>query len=137
MKKLIIIFIGIGVVLLILTGCPMGITIESRIGMFESDLNSLDRSELYKNFHPDATYYNLIKDPEYFNGSPLSSANMPFHFSNLSEPVDSGDGQKTLTANFSSGVTSDTCTFIMEQSGIDWLIRRFDLSSFNIHKSVQ
>ncbi|MBN2444501.1 MAG: hypothetical protein JXJ04_24280 [Spirochaetales bacterium] len=137
MKKLIIMVIAAGVVLLILSGCPMGITIESRIGMFESDLNSSDRSDVYLNFHPDTSSYNQIKDPDYFDGTPLAAIYKPIHFSNLSDSVDIGNGQERVTADFSSLGYSDTCTFIMEQSGIDWLIRRFDLADFNIQKSIQ
>ena len=115
MKKIITMCIGISALLIMITGCPPveePVSIEERISMFEDDLNGDDRSDLYTHFHPDTESYDQIKDETFFEETPLATVYKPINFSNLSDPVDAGNDQMEVTADFSNNSYTDTCTFI-------------------------
>ncbi|MBN2532108.1 MAG: hypothetical protein JXB88_04420 [Spirochaetales bacterium] len=141
MKKIIIMFMVFSALFIMLTGCPPieeTMSIEERIKSFEDGLNNSNREDLYENFHPDAGQYEQIKDPDYWEESIFFYGNRPFDFSNLSDPVDAGSGKMEVTADYTSGVDSGSCTFVMKEDGADdWYILQFTYGEFEIYKTGQ
>ncbi|MBN1697512.1 MAG: hypothetical protein JW881_08370 [Spirochaetales bacterium] len=106
------------------------VSIEQRISMFEDDLNTSGRGDIYLHFHPQETaMYDQIKNPAFFEGSPLDYDNEPFTITISSGPTSIGGGQEQLTGTFSHQYDSFSLLLIMMQANDsdDWLIKEFDL----------
>jgi len=136
MKKNTFIFIIISIFVIILFSCDLlPVSIEERISLFVDALNSSapDR-QLYEHFHPDLGYYDQL-DEDYFDSTPLSSANQPFSITPTGSPYDVGGGLQRVDANFDSDVlSSSNCYFRMKMDGQDWYIIYFYLDAWYIQK---
>jgi len=72
-RQLALLGILIAAAVLLPISCDLlgSVSIGDRIALFQSDLNTADRSAIYLNFHPDlTTHYNAIKgDPTIFDNT--------------------------------------------------------------------
>ena len=121
--RLILMTIALLLPLLFFHSCGFfGITIEERIQSFEDDLNLIDRSDAYLNFHPSLTTdYDEIKNPAYrFN--PVFPNNMTYIPYTITIIDDSAAIAVTGTINSSGWGGDRAITFKMALDGIDWMI---------------
>ena len=100
-----------------------GVTAEERINLFESALNSADRSNLRNHFHPDMLNYDQVADDVVIATGPLSYANAPFI---IGAPSIVGDVATSSFENF-WGATG-TVVFTLLLDGLDYKIRRLVLT---------
>jgi hypothetical protein len=56
-------------ILVVISGCMVGMTLEQRIQQFADDLNTAARTNIQGNFHPSFTSDYAIIDPGYFDSS--------------------------------------------------------------------
>lgn len=102
------------------TSCSLfPLSIDGRITQFIADLNQIDRSVVYENFHPTIAQYDAIKDPNFWDVTYFPFTYAQYHITALdtSDPL---NVTGTITAD---GAWSDKdVRFVMMQSGNDWLI---------------
>jgi len=100
----------------------LGISIEERIQSFEDDLNLLDRTYAYLNFHPTLTTdYDEIVDPNYrINVAfPNDLSHIPYTITIID---DSATSNVTGIINSTGWGGDRNITFKMAMDGQDWMI---------------
>ena len=138
MKKHLILWLSVlGLLALLFTSCNLtGVTIEGRIYQFVSDLNAVDRSNIYLNFHPDCLNYGPIRDTKYLDGffppvemdpTPYSIVPGTLYTSNELAVTFQLDGPALFT-----GGTPNAIICSMLKYGNDWQIRFLTLEGFLI-----
>lgn len=104
-------------------------SIRSRIKNFESDLNSEGRSTIHLNFSPELTEsYDNIKDPAYWESTPLSYANRgdDGYVITIVDPSDPTNVTATLSnANYDA----EPVVFEMVKDGLGYLIKTFTIGA--------
>lgn len=110
------------------SGCDLimalfGGKIVARIESFESDLNKSDRSNIYRNFHPDMGDYGAVQTDAFWDSSFSTDYSYAF------ESIDADDDGLTATATFKvTGYGSTypySVSFVFRESGSDVLIFSF------------
>jgi hypothetical protein len=129
-KRVPLLLTATGLLFLLLASCYLtGVPIEERVYRFISDLNAVDRSNIYMNFHPDTADYLAIHDPAYL----IANIEPPFP-PVLSDPTPYSIVPGTLDTANEAAVTAQlagpvafggplTITCTMEKYGNDWQIR--------------
>jgi hypothetical protein len=116
----------------LLTGCPEDLettSIRDRIAQFESDINN-NRSEAYKNIHPDATQRDLYKDPSQWNSDFGTPGTYTHSFPNPS--ITNNIATATISSSDGS-LNGQTATFTMKEDGEDnWKILKLEFSTSGI-----
>lgn len=67
MKRILALAVLFLVIVLVISGCMIGLTLEARIQRFADDLNTSERTNIQDNFHPSLTNDYPIIDPDYFD----------------------------------------------------------------------
>jgi hypothetical protein len=122
-----------GLILAGLVSCELfAVSIESRISMFEDDLNQPDRSDIYLHFHPDTANRQQIANQTIFVSGPFDyDTYSPFDITITSGPTSISGGQEQVIADFRDRYLtySDALELIMEQGddSEDWFIRELQL----------
>lgn len=120
----------------IYVGCDLlGVTIAARIEAFESDLNELDRSDVYLNFHPDTTrtedYPSIKGDGTLFNNA------FPYIYADYTITIDqetpSGDVVNVVAIIDAAGggfAGPWELYLTMSQDDLDWMIEELSMESY-------
>ena len=118
-------------------GCSLlPVSVEDRIAIFLEDINSLDRSSIYLNFHPDLTGdYDFIRNETYPDWGALFPTGpgtyIPYSISSLdtSDPM----GVTGTVESVNIGWVDKPIFFIMAKDGMDWMIQemQFDGTTVN------
>ncbi len=129
MKNKIIIYFIILIVLVMVSSCKEdddeSVSIEERISMFMDDINSLDRSSVYKNIHPDADQYDACKPDTYWNTRFQTSA---ISYSLSSTSKSGGTYTATINSTGAWGYDGRTAVFAMLEDDEDvWKIKEITI----------
>ncbi len=101
-----------------LTGCMLlGVSVEDRVARFVSDINDINRGQVYQNFHPGISDMAGAQDVAFWQ-TQFPVAKIPYTMSLL---VASDPSNVTFRITNLDGVSWDA-RFIMEKLGNDWMI---------------
>ncbi len=104
-------------------------SITSRLEDFFSDLNLEDRSDLYEHFHSDMRDRDAYKSDMLFVTGPFSYDYEPFTLADIEDSdidkVSSGSYQ--VRTSFENANGEFDITLLVEESSVDWLIRKITL----------
>ena len=134
-KLAVLIVIAIGLISMYI-GCDLlGLTIAARIEAFESDLNELDRSDVYLNFHPDTTrtedYLVITGDGTVFD----NAFDYGYHDYTITidQETPSGDIVDVVAIIDAAGggfAGPWELYLTMSQNGLDWMIEELSMESY-------
>jgi hypothetical protein len=113
MKKSAIALAALALAFLFSTCAPKTTTIDECISNFMSDINSIDRSNVYTNLDSSSTAYSLAKAASYWD-SQFPTADIPYSLSGQST-VGSVVSATVNTANLVWG--GQTIYFVMSEDG--------------------
>ena len=123
------------VLVLAIGGCDLiGVSIQDRVSLFLADLNSLDRSQIYLNFHPTLTNdYSAIQNetlPDWALLFPTGTY-IPYSISGLdtSDPWNVFGSINSIDGAWGG---AKSIIFRMAKDGPDWMIRELDLDGSNL-----
>ena len=126
-SKYILVLIIFGILLsLLFIGCSLlGTSIEERVYQFITDINSVDRSTVYKNFDPSINQQDDVADPAFWNVHFPGSAPTDYRPYTLDSLDDSNSTNviTVISANFLAWGPK-TVRFEMVQIGTNWLISK-------------
>ena len=104
----------------------LGTSIETRIDLFEADLNKEGQTGIVNHFADGMEDKAALEDGTVFDGSPLSYANEPI---TIGPPVATAADANVVNCTFENGIGgTGTITFTMQKVGYDYVIRRIDLT---------
>jgi len=121
MRVAIVVIVLFSFGLLLYTGCKSSISIEERIEMFVTDLNT-KRGNAYSNFQTDDPLdYDAIKAADFWEIDFPVGDSTPYTYSNLNTDVPSN----VIMSMYGPTVfvSPKTVKFVMVQEGKDWYIR--------------
>ncbi len=100
-----------------LTGCMLSDPVADRVNQFLADINNGNYGQVYLNFDPNILNYDGIKDPAFWD-TKFPPGDAPFSIVSL---VTSDPANVTFTIS-AAGFVAKNVRFVMQKSGIDWMI---------------
>jgi hypothetical protein len=102
-----------------LTACSLLDPVRARVDHFFADINGIDRTQVYLNFHPGILDMAGAQDPNTWEAQ-FPVAKIPYSISSL---VTSDPSNVTLTVT-SADLLKWNVLFVMEQLDSEWLISK-------------